>query len=84
MGARQKSFSDIKDANGVPVSAGIPGLAEWLGIGERAARYMCANGTIPAVKVGRAWRVNLPEALKMLGLYPGQTMEAAGKPEIAE
>lgn len=68
MGAKQRDFSEVTDESGIPVSASSDGLAIWLGISPRAARAMCSSGTVPAVKVGRAWRVNLPEALRSLGL----------------
>lgn len=74
--AKQKMFSDIKDANGVPVSSSSDGLAAWAGVSPRTARNKCAEPGFPAVKIGRAWRVNLPEALKVLGLYPSQTTTA--------
>lgn len=84
MGTNRRDFSVLTDASGIPYNASAEGFADFIGVSPRAIRYMAAKGTIPAVKVGRAWRINLPEALKVLGLYPGQVTDSANQPETAE
>lgn len=72
---KSKMFSDVKDRYGVPLSASVEGFAACTGRTPRTCRYMAANGRIPATKVGQSWLVNLPEALKALGLYPTEPLD---------
>lgn len=70
---RQAKASCLMSGQQVPAFGSADYLAELLGVSPTYARRLCRNKVVPAAKVGRAWRVNIPGALKALNLVDAQT-----------
>lgn len=57
---------------------GISDTDDWhelLGWSATYVARLCKKGTIPAVKVGRSWRINTREALRAMGLLHDEPAE---------
>lgn len=68
--------SSLMGSQEVPAFGSVNYLAELLGVSPTYARRLCKDKVVPAVKIGRAWRINIPGALKALHLVDTQTTDA--------
>lgn len=57
---------DWRREMGLPQYVPMDQIARALGCCERHVRQLCINGDIPAIKVGRLWRIPEAEFLKWL------------------
>ena len=64
MPRRQHMITNWDD---VPVVMDLTMAARVLGITERHLAVQCREGTFPACKIGRFWRINKRDLMRMLG-----------------
>lgn len=60
--------SPTVDVDKLPIVCGTEFFGRVIGWGSTYVARLCAEGTIPAVKVGKSWKINPREALKAMGL----------------
>lgn len=72
MDHKPRRIADISD---MPAISDTDDWHELLGWSPTYVARLCKAGKIPAVKVGRSWRVNTKEALRSMGLLHDETAE---------
>jgi excisionase family DNA binding protein len=58
----------------------IAAVAQYLGVSERTVYNKVRSGDLPAVKVGRLWRVRAADLEAWLGRAPGGDTRGRGVP----
>lgn len=66
----QQTEADVSDHRraGNPAIMTAYEAAELASLSHRTIVRLCANGTIPAVKIGYQWRINREKFMKLMGL----------------
>lgn len=60
------------DVDALPLLSDTAYFGQLLGWGPTYTARLCKQGRIPAVRVGRSWRINTREALRAMGLLHDQ------------